>query len=381
MPGKQVIEISALGVPQRSILLETPPQNGQDVTISLDQELSKTAYEAMGEQSGAVVVSDVETGQVLVLTSAPSFSIASLSAALHDDKKPLLNRALAAYPPGSTFKLMTALTALENQTITKDTTVVDEGELRLGQQVFGNWYWRQYGRTEGEISLERAIARSNDIYFYKAAAMVGPDKIDEVARQFGIGRSTGIELPSEAYGLLPNSAWKEQKIGEKWYTGDTYNMGIGQGYVLSTPIQVNNMTATVARHGQWCPLTLQLRKDKSCTDVLVEPEYFDLIINGMVGACSTGGTAFPFFPLNEKSSDEQKIACKTGTAEFGAENDKGQKRTHGWFTMFYPKVQAKVAITVFLESTPAHPYLEGSRDGGPIALKVFEKWKEKYDHK
>lgn len=378
-PGKEVLEISAKGVPQRSIVMESLPQDGKQVRLSIDLDLSNVAYSALEGNLGAVVVTDIPTDQVLVLTSSPSFTVASLSAALRDTKKPLLNRALSAYPPGSTFKLMTALTALREKTITKDTTIEDEGELKLGTQVFGNWYWRQYGRKEGTISLIRAIARSNDIYFYKTAATVGPDKIDEVAKEFGLGKSTGIEISAESIGLLPNSAWKEKKIGEKWYTGDTYNMGIGQGYILATPAQVNNMTATVARRGTWCPLTILYQRNSACTETDLDHDYFETIIQGMVEACSTGGTAYPFFPINETLDSEHKIACKTGTAEFGAEDDQGRKKTHGWFTMFYPQKDPKVAITVFLESSKERAFLEGSKDGAPIALKVFQAWKDKYD--
>jgi penicillin-binding protein 2 len=377
--GREVVEISALGVIQRSIMITDPAVDGKDLTISVDRELSNIAYEAIAPHPGAVVVTDIPTGQILTLVSSPSYKNASLSAALKDASKPLLNRALTSYPPGSTFKLMTALSALRAGKIKQDTQIDDEGEIKAGEQIFGNWYWRQYGKKEGKINLVRAIARSNDIYFYKIAESVGPDLIDQMAQEFGLGKSTGIELPSESMGLLPNSAWKEKKVGEKWYLGDTYNMGIGQGYILATPIQVNNMTATVARRGSWCPLTLMLTKDPACTDIELSHDDIETVITGMVDACSSGGTAFPFFPINEKLPTDGKIACKTGTAEFGGEDEKGRKKTHGWFTMFYPVKKPQVAITVFLESTKDRPFLEGSKDGAPIAVKVFEKWREKYE--
>ncbi len=380
IPGKEVLEISAKGVPQRSIVMESVAQTGKEVKLSIDLDLSTIAYEALQGNLGAVVVSDIETNQLLVLTSSPSYTIASLSSALSDPKKPLLNRALAAYPPGSTFKLMTALTALREKTITPETTIEDEGEIKLGQQVFGNWYWRQYGRKEGTLNVVRALARSNDIYFYKTAATVGPDKIDEIAQDFGYGKKTGIEISGDAVGVLPNSAWKEKVIGEKWYTGDTYNMGIGQGYILASPVQVNNMTATIARRGVLCPVTLLFQNSDACSENELDQAYYTTIIDGMVQACDPGGTAFPFFPLNEAASDEKKIACKTGTAEFGGGfGEKGYKRTHGWYTMFYPREKPLVAITVFVESSQERPFLEGSKDAAPVALKVFEEWKKKYE--
>ncbi len=377
--GTQLIEISAKGVPQRSIVMLEEPQAGQDVQLSIDRQLSDVASDALHGEPGAVIVTDIPTGQVLTMTSSPVYSIASISSALVDSKKPLLNRTITSFPPGSTFKPMVALAALHAGTITPQSQIEDTGEIKAGASVFGNWYWRQYGRVEGKISLVRAIARSNDIYFYKTAETVGPDKIDSMAGQFGYGKQTGLELPSESSGLLPNSAWKEKKIGDKWFLGDTYNLGIGQGYLLATPVQVNNMTATIARRGSWCPLTLHMSKDPLCTDVQVDEKDMNEIIEGMVEACSSGGTAFPFFPLNTTLSDTNKIACKTGTAEFGATLAQGRKKTHGWFTMFYPKEKPKVAITVFLESTDEHPFLEGSTNASPIALKVFEEWRKTYE--
>jgi penicillin-binding protein 2 len=377
--GTQLIEISAKGVPQRAITMLEDPQAGTDMQLSLDRELSDIALSALQGQPGAVVASDVASGQLLVLTSSPAYSIASISAALTDPKKPLINRSITTYPPGSTFKPMVALAALHAGTITAETTVEDTGEIKAGQSVFGNWYWRQYGRTEGMVSLEKGLSRSNDIYFYKTAETIGPDKIDAMAGQFGYGKATGIELPGEAIGLLPNSAWKEKKIGEKWYLGDTYNLGIGQGYLLATPVQVNNMTAVLARRGSWCPLTLRLSKDPLCTDVLVDTAFIEPVISGMVSACSTGGTAYPFFPLNTALPENKKIACKTGTAEFGATLAVGKKKTHGWFTMLYPQDKPKIVITVFVESTDEHPFLEGSSNASPIALKVFEEWRKKYE--
>lgn len=378
--GYEVLEISAKGIPQRSIVMESLPQTGKDIQSSIDLSLTQTANAALDGYPGAVVVTQIETSQILAMTSSPTYSLASLSAALKDTHTPLLNRAITAYPPGSTFKLMTALAALRARTITPDTVVDDTGEISVGEQKFGNWYWRQYGKTEGKISLVRAIARSNDIYFYEAARTVGPDKIDDLAGEFGYGKGTGIQISAESAGLLPNSAWKEKKIGEKWYTGDTFNMGIGQGYVLATPVQVNSMTASLGRRGVWCPTTLLLTKDKSCTEIEIDRSAIETVIRGMVDACSLGGTAFPFFPWNSAHDDSQKIACKTGTAEFGGPvGDKGYKRTHGWFTMMYPSASPKVAITVFMESTTERPFLEGSKDAAPVALKVFQAWREKYE--
>lgn len=373
--GTDTYELSANGKVTSKVSQQLPLR-GKSLSLSIDATLSTVAYDALGDHTGAVVVIDIPSSALRVLTSKPSFQLTSLAQALTDPKKPLLNRAVSNYPPGSTFKLITALAALESGKMTADTTVVDEGQLKVGEQTFGNWYFRQYGRTEGTISLTRALARSNDIYFYTAAQQVGPEAMDDVAFKLGLGRATGIDLMEEQLGLLPTPEWKEKEVGTKWYLGDTYHMGIGQGFVLATPVQIANMTAAIGRSGQWCELLLTPHTQPTCEDSEIKPENLQTVVNGMVQACSNGGTAFPFFPLNEDASEDQKVACKTGTAEFGASDEKGHKKTHGWFTMFYPTNKPEVAITVLVESTPEKPFLEGSADAAPIALKVFEEWKK-----
>ncbi len=373
--GSDTYELSSNGKVTSKVSQQLPLR-GKSLTLSIDAALTNTSYEALGEYTGAVVVVDISSSSLLALTSKPSFELSSLGQALSDPKKPLLNRAVSNYPPGSTFKLITALAALETGKMTADTTVVDEGQLKVGEQTFGNWYFRQYGRTEGAISLTRALARSNDIYFYTAAQQVGPEAMDDIAFKLGLGRPTGIGLMEEQTGLLPTPEWKEKEVGTKWYLGDTYHMGIGQGFVLATPVQIANMTAAIGRSGQWCELSLTPHSQPTCEDSEIKPESLQTVVTGMVQACSNGGTAFPFFPHNEVASEDLKVACKTGTAEYGPSDEKGHKKTHGWFTMFYPTNEPEVAITVLVESTPEKQFLEGSADAAPIALKVFEEWKK-----
>ena len=207
----------------------------------------------------------------------------------------MLQRAVTGqYPPGSTFKLMTALSALQNGAITADTSVNDEGTLKIGEFSFGNWYFSQYGRVEGEVKLIKAIQRSNDIYFYKVAEWVGPAKLAAFARLFHFGRPSGIELSGEAGGTIPDPEWKVKTVGEPWYLGDTYHMGIGQGDVLVTPLQLNQMTAAIAYGGVWCKPHLLFQDKVQCEDLGVSPEHLVSVIEGMKAACSPGGTAFPF---------------------------------------------------------------------------------------
>lgn len=377
-PGIETYEMLATGKRLR-VARDIPPRFGQDAQLTIDANLSMKAFAAFGDKTGAAVVSDIETGQLLTIISAPSYSAASISSALTDTRKPLINRALTSYPPGSTFKIVTALAALETGKMTADSIVVDEGQIKVGEQIFGNWYFRQFGRTEGPVNVVKALARSNDIYFYKAAESIGPTTLAQYATLFGLGRTSGIGFIEEKKGLVPDPAWKERAIGTKWFLGDTYHYGIGQGFVLASPLQINEMTAAVARGGEWCAVVIDHGKRAQCEMTDVGKESIQTVVDGMVAACSTGGTAFPFFPDNENLSDNEKVACKTGTAEFGQSDDKGHKKTHGWLTMFYPREKPKVAITVFVESTDALPFVEGSKDAGPIAHTIWQAWREGYE--
>lgn len=412
--GKETYELNAQGQIQRLITSE-PAQVGENVQLSIDSQLQEFVYGLMKEKTGAVVVGDPNTGEVLALVTAPTLDSnvftqptfspeqeqlkqASIAAMLQDERKLLFNRAVAgAYPPGSVFKPITAIAALEEEKVDGETVVVDQGELKVDEFVFGNWYYRQYGRTEGAISLARAIARSNDIYFYKAAEWIGPTKLAEYARMFGLGEKTGIELSSEARGLVPDPAWKERVIGERWYLGNTYHMGIGQGDVLVSPVQMFQAMTVFANHGRLCPATLQLGKLGNCKELSISDASLELVKSGMIAACSAGGTAYPFFEWSDRH--HTKIACKTGTAEFGAANKEGHRRTHGWFTAIvdlshktdleniaqdeqqidsvektsYP---SSIIITVLVESDNQQPYREGSRDAAPIALDIVQ-WLER----
>lgn len=376
--GNVTYEVDALGRKQRQVQVQSAV-TGKDLGTSIDPYLTEYVARQLGDVLGTAIVTDAANGKVLVLTSKPAFDPnlftqvsqdiskevdrkQQVAALFQDPRNLFFNRAISgAYPPGSVFKLMTALAGLENQKIDQSTQVVDEGVLKVGEYQFGNWYYRQYGRVEGPIALERAIARSNDIYFYKVAEWVGPSGLAEFARMFGFGDRTGIELPAEARGVVPDPEWKEKVKGEQWFLGNTYHFGIGQGDVLTTPIQVAQMSQALANGGAVCPLSvlagdttngnIQTGNTSQCHQVGIPIEHWKLVLNGMMGACSEGGTAFPFFSYNTGKYDPQKaadlnfangaVACKTGTAEFGAADEKGHRRTHAWFTALLTLPQAE----------------------------------------
>lgn len=444
--GNETYEIDALGSILRKVD-EKPAIPGQDIPTSLDPYLTQLATNALQGLRGVVIITDADTGEVISLTSTPSFdpNILSQSEAdpekerqrkeqirqlFQDPQKLFFDRAISgAYPPGSVFKLVTALAALEHGKVDASTQVVDEGRIKIGEYEFGNWYFRQYGRVEGSIGLVRAIARSNDIYFYKAAEWTGPTSIAEVGRELGLGEKTGIDLPAETRGIMPDPEWKERVMKEKWFLGDTYHMGIGQGNILTSPIQVAQYTQAIANRGNLCKVSIRRNDKRECHEVNVKQSDLDVVLDGMIGACSSGGTAFPFFPYNaerlvESQSVQQKldsgvVACKTGTAEFGSANEQGYRRTHAWLTAIVvlpdmkegahvsvtetattsatlsePVVGAvqsenilhqewkkrvaqsgfprRVTITVMIESDEQNLYREGSRDAAPIARKIVD---------
>lgn len=409
--GEVVYETNAKGEILRKIS-EQEPKSGDTIRTTLDSELSDFVFSLLKGKKGAIMVGNSDTGEVLSLVSSPTFNANDFSRPVYseqeeqerrsklnqyfqDPNKLFFNRALAGgYPPGSIFKPVTALGGLEADAFDAETTVDDEGILKVGDFEYGNWYYSQYGRVEGSLSLVRAIARSNDIFFYKAAEWLGPDRLAQMARLLGLGAKTGIELPAEASGIVPDPQWKEKTIGEHWFLGNTYHFGIGQGDLLVTPVQMFQVLTLFANRGKLCAPTLIKNKEGNCKNISVTQEHLDLIREGMQQACSSGGTAYPFFPWN--SAEEDKVFCKTGTAEFGAADAKGHRKTHGWFEAFthlplheLPMDQSSVstthveqkkeqypqniAIIVLVESDEDQPYKEGSRDAAPLALEIL-KW-------
>jgi penicillin-binding protein 2 len=181
------------------------------------------------------------------------------------------------------------------------------------------------------------------------------------------GAPTGIELVGEAAGVLPTPAWKQKVLGQPWYLGDTYHMGIGQGDVLATPLQINQSTSALVHGGVWCEPHVLAGKAAICDDLRIPAEYLAAINEGMKAACASGGTGFPFF-------DKQpvEVVCKTGTAEFGEADEKGRRKTHAVFTVAAPADAPKYAVTVLIEGTEEHPFLEGSSDAAPIAKELLK---------
>jgi penicillin-binding protein 2 len=443
VPGTELYEVDALGNMQQ-LVSRTEAMAGESLYTTLDPFLSEIAYEALGDQRGAVVIMDAQTGQILTLISSPSFdpnvfeavrmahlqdetaseAQKELTSYLTDERQLFFNRAVSGnYPPGSVFKVVTALAALEEGVVDLSTTVVDEGVLEIGDYQYANWYFTQYGRVEGEINLSKAIIRSNDIFFYKTAEWLGPEKLAEYARLLGLGQASGIELGSETAGLVPDPAWKEERLGERWFLGNTYHYGIGQGDLLVSPLQITRVFQAIFNQGVICRPTL-MTEVRECYGLAFAQENLDLLNQALLGVTQEGGTAFPLFDYNQSVASALSerlgvetfnqmtarekikagmIAGKTGTSEFGALNERGYRATHAWFSsavglnkqlildnwqelglekvspaqqiwleaLENNQLPQEIVITVLVESDGETIYREGSADAAPIVRDIL----------
>lgn len=401
--GKQLYEVNAKGEKIR-LLGEQEAQQGAVLHTTLDVDVQKTAVNAMKDiQRGAVVVTDPRDGSVLALFSKPTFDPNLFTREssyeptgdykkkedilLDGEKFPLLNRAIAGvYPPGSTFKIVTSLAALQSKAITEDTEFEDTGVLSVGGSNFGTWAYLEYGKKEGFLDVRRALIRSNDIFFYDAARKTGVDTLSSWAKELGLGDKTGIDLPGEVKGIVPNPKWKENEIGEQWYLGDTINMSIGQGFLETTPMQVNQYTQFVANGGTLFKPHLLKGDVQIIKKNFVLEKNIGIVRDGMKGACETGGTGYPLFGFKVKNShltpdgfDYVKDAssgadmvhvtmgCKTGTSEAHG----FEAKSHAWFTVFAPFYNPEIAITVLAENSG-----QGSDVAAPVARDILKTYFE-----
>lgn len=345
-------------------------EEGEQVKLTIDARLQEIAYKAMEntrvkEQKikGAVVAMNMQ-GEVLALVSYPAYDPDEIAKYLSDSTENyFLNRATnGVYPPGSIFKMVTAYAGLVDNKITKSTEIEDTGEIKVGEYRYGTWNYDQAGKKEGNLSVVAALSRSNDIYFYRVGEMVGVNNLVKMARKFGLGSKTGIEIGTEAAGLVPDPLWKERRTGEPWFLGNTYHLSIGQGDLLVTPLQAARMSmATVT--GRVCEARITLSSEASCEDLGIPTEYIEVIKEGMKATCATGGTAYPFFNY------EPYVLCKTGTAQHAGQREEGDL-PHAWITVAYPGENPKMVLTVLVESGG-----EGSAVAGPIAKQIIDEWK------
>jgi penicillin-binding protein 2 len=374
-PGKRVIEVNALGREIR-LLQETPPIKGRDITLSIDINLENEADKAFGQRAGAFVAIKPDTGEILGMLSKPCFdpnlftrgiSYDEWIALSHDKKNPLLNRALQSrYPPGSTFKIVAAIAALEQGVISPKTKIDCRGGIDYGRWHFG--CWRKHGH--GVLSLHRAIVESCDVYFYEIGKRLGIDKIYDYALSLGLGKKTGIELGEERQGLIPNTKWKFENKKLPWFLGETFNAAIGQGYISVTPIQLAVMISTIANGGNlYKPTLIKDTKPIPLGKVNIRPDTLNIIKSALSGVVNEpAGTGWA------AKSHLVDIGGKTGTAQVvttksGSQYLPERFRDHAWFVAFAPVEKPEIALAVLVEHGG-----HGGVAAAPIAKRAIEEY-------
>lgn len=387
--GRRRVEVNALGREQ-AVLAEEPPSPGFHAHLSIDAHMQEALERAMtdamvkaGKSRGSGIVMDPRNGEILAMVSLPAFDNNDFSggidqktytAYVQDENRPLFNRMLSGtYPSGSTIKPAIALAALQEGIITPKTTFLSTGGLRIGQWFFPDWQAGGHGVTDVRKSLAQSV---NTFYYYIGGgygdfAGLGVDAIMSYLKKFGFAEKTGIDIPGEQTGFLPSREWRQKLTGERWYIGDTFNVSIGQGDILVTPLQIANMTAMIANRGVMYqphvmkdftnPITGDItRVDPVVTrSNLVDAAHIETVRLGMrdcaiSGSCRRLGL-LPF-----------EAAGKTGTAQWNR-----NKANHAWFTSFAPFNNPEIVVTVLIEEGE-----EGSRIASPIAYEFFKWWGE-----
>ncbi len=394
--GRDYMEVNALGFEQKN-LKGVEPLPGRDLHLTLDVELQKIAEEAMAAENyaGAVVAMEAQTGRLLVLASAPTLHLEEFvggisqkawQGMLDNPLHPLVNKLVQGqYPPGSTYKPVTAFAGLAEGVITADTTFYCPGSYRFGNRTYR--CWKRGGH--GTVSLRRAVAESCDVYFYQVGQRLGVDRLARYARMFGLGEKSGVEMEHEKSGLIPTAAWKKSKRGQAWQEGETLSIAIGQGYDLATPLQIAEMTAVIANGGTlYKPSVIEKvvdpdgRVTHSFTPEVLsrisgQGRSLKLVREGMVDAVnSRRGTG------REAQIDAHGILVggKTGTAQvvrlavykhLKEKDIPYQYRDHAWFTCFAPAVNPEIVVTVLVEHG-----LHGGSASAPIAARILNRYFE-----
>lgn len=364
--GAKQVEVDSLGSVKKNLGVINP-QAGNDLVLNIDQELQKKLYDSLsamlektGTQTAAAVAIDPRNGGILAMVSLPSYdnnlfaqgiSNDDYQALISNKNLPLFNRVTdGEYPPGSTIKPAIAAAALSEGTITP-TTIIDGlgGSLNIGSFHFGDW------KAHGPSDVRTAIAQSNDIFFYTVGGGyggiqgLGMSRMKKYENLFGLGSPTGIDFPSESPGFIPDEQWKLNKLGEKWYIGDSYHCAIGQGFVTVTPLQLANYVASIANGGTlYAPRVVsRIQKSDGSQEIIspkiirqnfISSEVMQVVREGMRQVV-TDGTAQPLKDLPVAA------AGKTGTAQFGVQG----KQTHGWFASFAPYDNPQIAMAVLME--------------------------------
>jgi len=378
-----------------NVLGATEPTPGANLRLTLDIRLQKALELELWDKRGAGVLMNVETGEILAMVSRPAFDPNEFSMRLTSERwseivkdpgHPMQSRATQGmYPPGSTFKVVTAIAALMEGSMDPDEYLFCSGAYRYGRRYYRDWK----AGGHGKVDLYKAIVESCDVYFYQAGERTGIDALARWASILGLGRRTGIDIPGETEGLVPSPDWKIKSRGEPWFPGETLSAAIGQGFVLVTPLQLTSLYGTIARRGvHMDPFLVSRIEDVAGNELYrrdptvkretdIPDEVFDRIISALEGVVSddrgTGRVA---------RAAGVPVAGKTGTAQVVTlqevqEDEEGEipyeLRDHGWFAAFAPVNRPKVVSAVVVEHGG-----HGSSSAAPIVTRLIKKYGELY---
>ncbi|MBE9528099.1 MAG: penicillin-binding protein 2 [Proteobacteria bacterium] len=386
--GIKEVEVDAVGR-KIKVVNWSPPYPGNDLALTIDLKTQQAAWEAMKEVAGAAIAIEPSSGRVLAMLSTPSFDPNLLSSGITNEQwKELIenpldiltNRAIQGqYPPASTFKPLHAIAALEEGELTPETIIHSGPSFWFGGREYRDWK----GGGHGKINVHRAIVESSDTFFYQVALKLGIDRLAKYSKKFGLGKKTGIKLQNEKAGLVPSVAWKSKTYKKKWYTGETISAGVGQGYFLSTPLQLINVYAAIANSGTlYRPQLVEevlSPTGKNIKNFIPEvlamtetsPETFERVRRALLGVVEEeGGTA------RSLRWAKLGIAGKTGTAQVAKlgkirpeklEDVPYRLRDHAWFAGFAPYDNPKIVVVVLVEHGGF-----GSAAAAPVARKIFK---------
>lgn len=391
--GYQHVETNARGRVLR-VLERENPKPGRDLQLHLDMRLQRLAFKLLDGRRGAIIAVEPDTGGILALASVPGFDankfVTGISVADYQDlsnslDKPLFNRALRGqYPPGSTMKPMLAIAALDSGATTRDRTIWDPGYYQINDN--GRRYrdWKRNGH--GWVDLNNAIAESCDVYFYDVALKMGVDTMQSYLSRFGFGEDAALDVSGALSGLLPSRDWKRAVRSAPWYPGDSVNMGIGQGFMLATPLQLVTATSVIANRGRWHEphLLRDVKGGGEATDLLPrgdhsnitlkDPEDWEYVVNAMEDVMhGAKGTA-----RYAGRGADYRMAGKTGTAqvfsleegeEYDADEVRERLRDHAMFVGFAPADDPRIVVSVIVENGGS-----GSGTAAPVARSLFDAW-------
>jgi penicillin-binding protein 2 len=391
--GGRQVEVNANGLVVR-ILKTVEAEPGQNVYLTIDQKLQHRTEELLEGVAGAAVAIEPETGQILALASSPSFDQNFFVGGITHEQwyslisnpfKPMSNRAIQGeYPPGSTYKIVTALAGLEEGVINEQTTFYCPGYYRFGNRVYR--CWKKEGH--GKVDISKAVEESCDVFFYQVGQRLGVDRLAWYAKGFGLGSPTGIVLDHESHGLIPTAAWKEKRIGIPWQDGETLSVAIGQGFDLATPIQMAVLAAALANGGKrYQPIILDsvqspdgqilLKNEPKLIGKLpVSPSNLDIVrrglwkvVNGENGTAR--GSRLVDIEMSGKTGTSQIISRKEDET-LTEENTPVHLRSHAWFVAYAPSDHPRIAVAVVIEHGE-----HGSGTAAPIAREMIKTYLRK----